>query len=59
MDEPEGVDGELIERLLSAVNAPEGHDWLDHGFYLVFAVGGEELADIVPDSGPPVPGSYG
>jgi hypothetical protein len=25
----------------------------------VFAVGGPELAGIEPDSGPPVPGSYG
>ncbi|MDQ6879254.1 MAG: hypothetical protein M3082_16485 [Candidatus Dormibacteraeota bacterium] len=59
MDEPDGVAGELIDRLLWAVNAPEGRDWLDHGFYLVFAVGGPELAGIEPDSGPPVPGSYG
>lgn len=59
MTEIEGNPGELVDRFVDAVNAPDEHDWQNLSFFVVATIGGEELASAVPDTGPPVPGSYG
>jgi hypothetical protein len=60
VEDPQGIDGELIDRLLAAVNSPHDRDWVDLGWYLVFTVGGDELHAIVPDTGDePAPGTVG
>lgn len=57
-DEPKGVDSELVDRLIAAVNSPHERDWLNMVWFLVFAVGGDELDRLEPDSGhEPRPGS--
>lgn len=55
----EGNPGELVDRFVDAVNSPDEHDWQDLSFFVVATVGGEEFASAIPDTGPPVPGSYG
>jgi len=56
--EPEGVDGELVDRLLEAMNSPDAEDWANLGWFMVYAVGGDELTSVVPDTGKePNPGS--
>jgi hypothetical protein len=57
-DDPIGVDGELVDRLISAVNSSHERDWLNIVWFLVFAVGGDDLDRLEPDSGrEPSPGS--
>ena len=59
-NDPIGVDGELVDRLLAAVNSPHEHDWLNTVWFLVFAIGGDDLYRLEPDSGrEPIPGSVG
>jgi hypothetical protein len=56
----EGRAGELIDRLIAAVNSPQGSDWYEVAWSLVFAIGGEQLLGTEPDTGrEPVPGSVG
>ena len=60
MNEIRGAGGELVERLIEAVNSRHAFDWLTMGHQLVFAIGGRELVRITPDTGSlPAPGSYG
>src|SRR6266851_6918796 len=60
MEDPEGIAGELVDRLANAVNSPHDRDWLDLSWFLVFAIGGAVLARILPDTGKePPPGSHG
>lgn len=59
MDDPTGIDGELVDRLIGAVNSHDD-DWVDLSWFLVFAVGGAELWAAEPDTGrDPPPGSVG
>ena len=48
---PAGTPGELIDRLVAAVNAADGDDWVDNAFWVAFALGGGELLSAIPDSG--------
>ena len=60
MKEPAGLDGELIDRLVAAINSPREPDWEDLAWYTTFAVGGPELQGIVPEPGDePMPGTVG
>lgn len=60
MADPIGADGELVDRLLAAVNSSHDRDWVELGWFLIFAVGGAELMAIEPDTGrEPPPGSVG
>ena len=57
-DAVSGDDGELIARLIGVVNI-DGR-WYELSWYLVFAVGGRRLDEILPDTGvEPTPGSVG
>src|SRR5437588_8237635 len=57
MEDPEGLDGELVDRFLAAV---DDRDWYDLGWFIVYAVGGAELDSVVPDTGEkPKPGTIG
>ena len=58
--DPVGHQGELVDRLIAAVNAPDDDDWRELLFYVVATIGGSELAKVLPDDGhEPPPGSYG
>ena len=59
-DEIQGLPGELVERLTTATNPPLGTDWLELTWWVVFAIGGDRLRGIVPDTGTePAPGTMG
>lgn len=59
-DNIEGLPGELVERLMAAVNPPKGSDWTELTWWLVFAIGGDRLSGIIPDFGlTPAPGTEG
>lgn len=55
-----GEDSELIDRLVEAVNSPQGVEWVELAFYIVFSVGGRQFRSVIADTGrEPVPGSVG
>jgi len=59
-DEVKGVPGELIDRFIWAIDSPSEHDWSNLGFYVRFALGGDQFAGIDPDTGKePAPGTVG
>lgn len=61
MDGLEGRQGELLDRLIELLNsdALDEGQWFNVSFSVTYFVGGRALRDVVPDTGPPVPGSLG
>jgi hypothetical protein len=59
MDEIEGRPGELLDHLIELLNNDalgEG-EWYSVSFYVTHFLGGRTLGSVMPDTGPPVPGS--
>jgi hypothetical protein len=61
MNEVEGRPGELLDRLIELLNSDElGNDeWYNVSSWATYFVGGQTLRNVVPDTGPPMPGSVG
>lgn len=54
------MDGELIDRLLAAMDSPREPEWESVAWYTAYAIGGPELEGIAPDPGKePTPGTLG
>jgi len=61
VDAVKGHPGELIDRLIDLLNSDALGDgeWSNVSFYAVYFLGGRTLRSVLPDTGPPVPGSVG
>lgn len=61
MNEVQGRSGELIDRLIMLLNndALGEDEWFNVTRFVEFFIGGRALGEVVPDTGPPVPGSIG
>lgn len=60
MQDPEGIDGELIDRLIVAMDSPREPEWENVAWYTAYAIGGPELAGIAPQPREkPTPGTLG
>lgn len=55
-----GTHGELVDRLVAAVDSPEDNDWIELGWFMAFMIGGKDLHAVAPDTGHvPAPGTVG
>lgn len=60
MPDPRGVDGELVDRLISAMDSPREPEWKSIAWYTAYAIGGPELEGIAPEPREePMPGTLG
>jgi hypothetical protein len=60
MQDPEGIDGELIDRLIVAMDSPREPEWENVAWFTAYAIGGPELDGIAPQPREkPTPGTLG
>jgi hypothetical protein len=60
MQDPKGIGGELIDRLIAAMDSPRELEWESVAWYTAYAIGGLELDGIAPEPREePTPGTVG